>query len=72
MSLLELRKFVKEHQKTSLNDLKTHFKVDGEQIDAMMEIFVAKNQIKREELQSSCGCSCTSCHKNKEILYYWN
>ncbi|MGM3161856.1 FeoC-like transcriptional regulator [Dickeya undicola] len=72
MTLLELRDFVRERKKVSLQDISTTFKTDPGVVEGMLAVWVQKGKIRFHsgEAAPKCG-SCCGCDKSLGQYYEW-
>jgi len=73
MILTELKHYLSEKKRISLNELAYHFDTTPEAIRGMLEHWIRKGKIRRAEGVSACGKSGCHCHLDPAILeiYEW-
>lgn len=70
MSLIELRQFVRNKGQVTLDDITEHFHVDAAKIESMMQLFIGKQLVEKQTIETKCSqCSC--CSKTSEVIYHW-
>lgn len=71
MTLIELRNFVQQRQRVSLQEISQRFHVETGVVEGMIAIWVRKGKISSHE-NASGGCSgCCSCEKGLRLYYEW-
>ncbi|MCW2479213.1 FeoC-like transcriptional regulator [Candidatus Symbiopectobacterium sp. NZEC135] len=71
MTLIELRNFVKQRQRVSLQEISQRFHVETGVVEGMIAIWVQKGKISSHE-NASGGCGgCCSCEKGLRLYYEW-
>ncbi|ATA24154.1 hypothetical protein BIY26_01205 [Brenneria goodwinii] len=72
MSLIELRDYVRQQKKVSLQDISSAFHTDPGVIEGMLDIWVQKGKIRLHQAESGGKCgSCCSCDKGLSQYYEW-
>ncbi len=71
MILSELKHYLQQRQRVSLNDLVIHFNVEADALRGMLGKWISKGKVKKLPLNSSCGTSCCKCDQNLTELYEW-
>ncbi|ACZ76781.1 MULTISPECIES: FeoC-like transcriptional regulator [Dickeya] len=72
MTLLELRDFVRERKKVSLQDISTAFKADPGVVAGMLEVWVQKGKIRFHQGDAAPKCGgCCGCDKRQGQYYEW-
>lgn len=70
MILKELQGFLRERKKVSIQDIKFHFRMDGNALRAMLDKLIRKGRVCRIEFTKKCaGCGC--CDSETMELYEW-
>ncbi|CAG9001641.1 MAG: hypothetical protein CENE_03664 [Candidatus Celerinatantimonas neptuna] len=70
MSLIQLRQFVKNKKQVTLDDIAKHFHVDAVKIESMMQLFIGKQLVEKQTIETKCS-QCACCNKTTEIIYHW-
>lgn len=74
MILLTLKKYVKKHERVSLQDIQYHFDIDETAAIGLLEPLLQQGYIQEIKNAASCstgGCS-THCHQvSKGALFQW-
>lgn len=71
MILSELRDFLKEKHRASLNDLVVHFDADADALRGMLDKWIHKGKVQRSLAESACGTSCCKCDPLLTEIYEW-
>lgn len=74
MSLLELKEYLQNRNIVSINDLSVHFRTSPETLEPMLEHWIRKGKLRKEESPGgSCGGkhSTCSCGDSEQIWYQW-
>ncbi|MGY6274852.1 FeoC-like transcriptional regulator [Methylomonas sp. MgM2] len=71
MILSELRIYLKEKQRVTLNDLVLHFHVDANALRGMLSKWVSKGKVRRSPAPSGCATSCCKCDPLLTEIYEW-
>ncbi len=71
MILSELRNYLKEHKRVTLNDLVLHFDIEADALRGMLEKWIKKGKLQRIPVNSGCGSSCHKCDPALTELYEW-
>lgn len=71
MTMIELRNFVRQRQRVSLQEISQRFHVEAGVVEGMIAIWVQKGKISSHE-NTSGGCGgCCSCEKGLRLYYEW-
>ncbi len=70
--LVDLRNYLLERRRVSLRDLAWHFGVEPDAMRGMLEHWIRKGKIKREESCPPCGSGCCNCAPDLTEFYVWN
>ncbi len=62
MILLELKKYIKQHQRVTLQDIQYHFNIDEAAAIGLLEPLLQQGHI--QEIATSASCSTGSCSTN--------
>lgn len=71
MILADLRDYLKQRQRVTLNDLVIHFGMDAEALRGMLGKWISKGKVKKISPDSGCGTSCCKCDPALTELYEW-
>jgi len=71
MILSELRDYLKEHKRATLNELVIHFDIDADALRGMLAIWVRKGKVKQLPVGEGCGSSCHKCDPTLTEFYEW-
>ncbi|WP_198246356.1 FeoC-like transcriptional regulator [methane-oxidizing endosymbiont of Gigantopelta aegis] len=71
MILSEIRNYVRDKKRCTLNELVMHFDVDAEAMRGMLSKWAKKGKIRQIPVSSSCGSSCHKCNPELTELYEW-
>ncbi|PPD22820.1 MAG: sugar metabolism transcriptional regulator [Methylomonas sp.] len=71
MILAELRDYLQEKKRVSLNDLVMRFQVDAEALRGMLSKWISKGRLKKSQAGANCGGSCCKCDPALTEIYEW-
>lgn len=72
MTLLELRDYVRQQKKASLQDISQAFHTEQGVIEGMMDVWVQKGKVRLHRAENSGKCGgCCSCDKGIGQYYEW-
>ena len=71
MILSELRSYLKERQRVTLQDLMLHFDCDAQALRGMLQILLAKGYVSKNAATQACGTSCCKCDSTLTEIYEW-
>lgn len=71
MILSDLRNFMQENRRVTLNDLVLHFQVDANALRGMLNKWINKGKVKHSPAGSNCGTSCCKCDPLLTEIYEW-
>lgn len=71
MILSDLRNYLKDKHRVTLNDLVLHFHVDANALRGMLEKWISKGKVRLSPAGSSCGTSCCKCDPLLTEIYEW-
>lgn len=72
MILSELRTYLKERQRVTLQDLMLHFDCDAQALRGMLQILLAKGYVNKNSATQACGTSCCKCDSTLTEIYEWS
>lgn len=71
MILSELRDYLQQQQRVTLNDLVIHFDTDADALRGMLGKWISKGRVKKLSPDANCGTSCCKCDPTLTELYEW-
>lgn len=71
MILSELRQYLQDKHRATLNDLVLHFQVDADALRGMLGKWISKGKVRQTPAPSSCGTSCCKCDPLLTEIYEW-
>ncbi len=71
MILSELRDYLKEKKRVTLNDLVIHFDIDADALRGMIEKWVRKGKVQQLPVGDGCGSTCSKCDPTLTEFYEW-
>lgn len=71
MILSELRHYLQQQHRATLNDLVVHFNVDANALRGMLSKWISKGKVRISPTPSSCGTSCCKCDPLLTEIYEW-
>lgn len=72
MILSDLRDYLKQQQRVTLQDLMIHFRMDADALRGMLAVWIRKGKVKKNAPDSvACGTSCCKCDPTLTELYEW-
>jgi putative ferrous iron transport protein C len=71
MILAQIRDYLTEHKRVTLNDLVIHFGIEAEALRGMLNKWISKGKLRRLPVDSGCGTSCCKCDPALTELYEW-
>jgi len=71
MILSDLRTYLKDNRRVTLNDLVLHFHVDANALRGMLSKWVSKGKVRISPAPSNCGTSCCKCDPLLTEIYEW-
>ena len=73
MILAELRSYLQEKKRITLNDLVVHFKIDADALRGMLRKWMQKGKVRliTGGGGASCGVSCCKCDPLLTEIYEW-
>lgn len=70
MLLTDVKAYLAQRGRASLDDLATHFTMDAEAMRGLMETWIAKGRARRVSDQLPCG-SCGKCESATTEIFEW-
>lgn len=71
MILSELRDYLQQNRRVSLNDLVLHFDVDADALRGMLSRWISKGKVRQALAETGCGTSCCKCDPLLTEIYEW-
>jgi putative ferrous iron transport protein C len=72
MILADLRNYLQQKQRITLNDLVLHFQIDADALRGMLGKWIAKGKVKIvSSTNVNCGTSCCKCDPLLTEIYEW-
>lgn len=71
MILTELREYLRQHGRVTLNQLVVHFHSDGDAMRGMLKVWISKGKLRQVSTPASCGTSCCKCDPMLTEIYEW-
>lgn len=71
MILSELRNYLQDKHRASLNDLVLHFDVDANALRGMLGKWIGKGKVRLTSAGSNCGTGCCKCDPLLTEIYEW-
>ena len=71
MILSDLRDYLLQRQRVTLNDLVLHFNMDADALRGMLEKWISKGKVRKTSPESGCGTSCCKCDPGLTEIYEW-
>jgi len=71
MILSEIRNYLQEKHRVTLNDLVIHFNIDANALRGMLGRWISKGKVRQLPVNSSCGTGCCKCDPALTELYEW-
>ncbi len=69
--LMDIKKLLIEREQMTLTDLSRHFYVSESVMSSMMDKWINKGKVSKEEQSGLCGTSCGSCSESSEVKVYY-
>ncbi len=71
MILSELRSYLNEKKRVTLNEIVIHFNMDSDAIRGMLSKWKNKGKVRQLPVNSVCGTSCCKCDPTLTEFYEW-
>ncbi len=71
MILSDLRTYLQNKRRVTLNDLVLHFHVDANALRGMLAKWISKGKVRISPAGSNCGASCCKCDPLLTEIYEW-
>jgi hypothetical protein len=69
--LAELRKYLQEKHRVTLNDLVLHFHIDANALRGMLQKWISKGKVRLSPVGTNCGTGCCKCDPQLTETYEW-
>lgn len=71
MILSDLRTYLRDKHRATLNDLVVHFHMDADALRGMLAKWISKGKVKQSSAAMACGTSCCKCDPTLTEIYEW-
>lgn len=71
MILSDLRNYLQEKRRVTLNDLVLHFHVDANALRGMLSKWISKGKVRLTSAATNCGTTCCKCDPLLTEIYEW-
>lgn len=71
MILSDLRSYLQDKHRVTLNDLVLHFDIDANALRGMLGKWISKGKVKCSTAEPGCGTSCCKCDPLLTEIYEW-
>ena len=71
MILSDLRNYLREKKRVTLNELVIHFDMDADALRGMLGKWISKGKVRQLPVNSACGTSCCKCDPTLTEFYEW-
>jgi hypothetical protein len=71
MILSDLRNYLQNRQRATLNDLVVHFQIDADALRGMLGKWISKGKVRQLPGGAACGTSCCKCDPLLTEIYEW-
>lgn len=71
MILSELRSYLQDKRRVTLNDLVLHFDVEANALRGMLGKWISKGKVRLTPANSNCGTQCCKCDPLLTEIYEW-
>ncbi len=71
MILSELRSYLKEKKRVTLNELVIHFDIDADALRGMLAKWISKGKLRQLPVGPGCGSTCSKCDPALTEFYEW-
>lgn len=71
MILSDLRSYLQDRRRVTLNDLVVHFQIDADALRGMLAKWISKGKVRQSPAASACGTSCCKCDPALTEIYEW-
>ena len=71
MILSDLRSYIQERERVTLNDMVVHFHIDADALRGMLAKWISKGKVRQMPGGAECGGSCCKCDPLLTEIYEW-
>ena len=71
MILVEVRRYLKQRWRATLEDIAFHVEADPRAVQGMLEQWIRKGKVRRYLLSESCGSRCNGCNTGAVEIFEW-
>lgn len=73
MILLDVKRYIREHQQVSAEDLKNRFDVDDQALDGLLDPLIHQGhvQVIDSDGETCSSGACSSCSASAKLMVYW-
>lgn len=72
MALLSIKRYIRQHQEVSLQDMVNHFGIAKDALESMLDRLIEQGHIlKVDTTGDSCGTGGCDCNTNDRLHYRW-
>ncbi|MCQ8103902.1 FeoC-like transcriptional regulator [Methylomonas sp. SURF-2] len=71
MILSDLRNYLRDKRRVTLNDLVLHFHVDANALRGMLAKWISKGKVRVSPTSGNCGSGCCKCDPLLTEIYEW-
>jgi putative ferrous iron transport protein C len=71
MILSDLRCYLQDKRRVTLNDLVLHFHIDANALRGMLAKWISKGKVRLSPAGSACGSGCCQCDPLLTEIYEW-
>lgn len=71
MILSELRGYLQQRRRATLNDMVLHFQMDADALRGMLGKWIGKGKVRLSGSGSACSSSCCKCDPLLTEIYEW-
>jgi len=71
MILSDVRDYLKQQQRISLQELANHFDIEADALRGMLAKWIAKGKVKQVDMGAACGTTCCKCDAAMTEIYEW-
>jgi putative ferrous iron transport protein C len=69
--LSDLRTYLQQKHRATLNDLVLHFHIDANALRGMMAKWISKGKVRLTPAPANCGSTCCKCDPALAEIYEW-
>ena len=72
MILADIRSYLEQRGQASLADIALYVDADPDAVRGMLDVWIRKGKVQRQQATASCGTSCSSCDSSSTEIYLWS